>query len=145
MQLVKLLTSAVLLVTAGQASPVADTDIATSSHGEVASIRNYFYIGGGYADDGKGGHIFRDQMYVEHLKPVNGGAQKTPIVIIHGQAQTGTVSFSFFCFASISQLHKTLRWPHTHATWLTPNPNETATSAVISTSQNVHGLLNFND
>jgi hypothetical protein len=66
----------------------------------VPSIRNYFYIGGGYADDDKGGHIFRDQMYVEQLKPVNGITQPTPLVIIHGQAQTGTVSLSIHSHSS---------------------------------------------
>lgn len=54
--------------------------------------RSFFYTGGGYVDDGSGEHIFRDQMYVEHLSPVNGASQDTPIVLIHGQAQTGTVS-----------------------------------------------------
>jgi hypothetical protein len=31
-------------------------------------------------------------MYVERLVPVEGPYQDTPIVLIHGQAQTGTVS-----------------------------------------------------
>lgn len=60
--------------------------------GEVPSIRSYFYVGGGYATDGAGGEIFRDQMYVEKLMPAKGPKQRTPIVFIHGQAQTGTVS-----------------------------------------------------
>jgi hypothetical protein len=59
---------------------------------EIAAIRSFFYAGGGYADDGAGGHIFREQMYVERLQPVNGVTRPNPIVIIHGQAQTGTVS-----------------------------------------------------
>ena len=59
---------------------------------EVPYVRSYFYTGGSYVDDGAGGHIFRDQMYVERLAPANGVKQKTPIVFIHGQAQTGTVS-----------------------------------------------------
>lgn len=42
-------------------------------------------------DDGAGGHIFRDQMYVEKLQPAGGATNKTPVVFIHGQAQTGTV------------------------------------------------------
>ncbi|TKW50668.1 putative secreted lipase [Colletotrichum tanaceti] len=57
---------------------------------EVPYIRSYFYVGGGYVDDGAGGHIFRDQMYVEKLLPVHGVSQETPIVLIHGQAQTGS-------------------------------------------------------
>lgn len=32
-------------------------------------------------------------MYIEHLKPINGITQNLPIVLIHGQAQTGTVSW----------------------------------------------------
>ena len=36
---------------------------------EVPAVRTYFYVGGGYSDDGKGGHIFKDQMYVEKLSP----------------------------------------------------------------------------
>lgn len=62
------------------------------SQGEVPSIRSYFYVGGGYVDDGAGGGIFRNQMYVEKLVPVGGAKQRTPIVFIHGQAQTGSVS-----------------------------------------------------
>lgn len=67
----------------------------TSAKGEAASIREYFYAGGSYADDGKGGHIFKDQAYVEHLTPVSGATKRYPIVFIHGQAQTGTVSFPY--------------------------------------------------
>ncbi|KAJ6440841.1 alpha/beta-hydrolase [Purpureocillium lavendulum] len=52
--------------------------------------RSYFYVGGGYVDDGVGGHIFQDQMYVERLLPADGVTQDTPLVLIHGQAQTGT-------------------------------------------------------
>ncbi|KAF3491255.1 uncharacterized protein GIQ15_00772 [Arthroderma uncinatum] len=60
------------------------------SHDEVPYIRKYFYVGGEYADNGKGEHIFKDQMYVEHLIPVRGPAKQNPIVFFHGQAQTGT-------------------------------------------------------
>ncbi|UNI16224.1 hypothetical protein JDV02_002684 [Purpureocillium takamizusanense] len=52
--------------------------------------RTSFYVGGGYVDDGAGGHVFRDQMYVERLQPAGGVTQDTPLVLIHGQAQTGT-------------------------------------------------------
>ena len=58
---------------------------------EVAAVRTYFYVGGGYVEDGNGGHIFKDQMYVEKLEPafpsMNGSGS---VVMIHGQAQTGT-------------------------------------------------------
>lgn len=60
---------------------------------EVAAVRTYFYVGGAYADDGTGGHIFKDQMYVEKLSPNQprpGSESLNPIVIIHGQGQTGT-------------------------------------------------------
>ncbi|KAF2853232.1 alpha/beta-hydrolase [Plenodomus tracheiphilus IPT5] len=58
---------------------------------ETAAIRTYFYVGGGYSDDGNGGHIFKDQMYVEKLSPSSTRHNKyNPIVLIHGQGQTGT-------------------------------------------------------
>jgi hypothetical protein len=57
---------------------------------EFPAVRTYFYVGGGYADDGSGGHIFKDQMYVEKLSPVSTKRkQPNPIVFIHGQGQTG--------------------------------------------------------
>lgn len=59
---------------------------------EDASIRSFFYIGGSYVPDGSGGHIHRDQMYVERLRPVHRAIHDVPIVLIHGQAQTGSVS-----------------------------------------------------
>jgi pimeloyl-ACP methyl ester carboxylesterase len=54
---------------------------------EAASLRSFFYIGGRYAETADG-HIFRDQMYVEKLEPI--GKRGHSIVLIHGQAQTGT-------------------------------------------------------
>ena len=59
---------------------------------EVAYIRSYFYSGGEYAPDGHGGHYFRDQMYVEKLVPVDGVRQTRPVVLMHGNTMTGTVS-----------------------------------------------------
>lgn len=59
---------------------------------EVPAIRSFFYTGGQYVDNGEGGHVFRGQMYVEKLVPVKGPSKETPIVIIHGVAQTGTAS-----------------------------------------------------
>lgn len=53
--------------------------------------RTYFYVGGGYASDGNGGHIYKDQMYVEKLDPVRKSNSMGSIVFIHGQGQTGTV------------------------------------------------------
>ncbi|TLD31595.1 hypothetical protein PspLS_02542 [Pyricularia sp. CBS 133598] len=59
---------------------------------EIPAVRTYFMVGGQYVDDGTGTgeHVFRDQMYVEKLLPVQGVKQKHPLVLIHGQAQTGT-------------------------------------------------------
>ncbi|SCO85818.1 fusarubin cluster-esterase [Fusarium oxysporum] len=57
---------------------------------EIPATRSFFYVGGRYDDDGDGGHVFRDQMYVEKLTPVKGARKDTPIVMIHGMAQTGT-------------------------------------------------------
>lgn len=59
---------------------------------EEPSIRSYFYVGGQYVDNGSGEHVFSDQMYVERLLPADGITQDAPVVLIHGQAQTGTVS-----------------------------------------------------
>ncbi|KAF3032375.1 hypothetical protein E8E12_001875 [Didymella heteroderae] len=61
------------------------------STAEAAAVRTYFYVGGGYKEDGNGGHIFKDQMYVEKLEPASSSINSSgPIVMIHGQAQTGT-------------------------------------------------------
>ncbi|KAF5546602.1 adenylosuccinate lyase [Fusarium mexicanum] len=57
---------------------------------EIPATRSFFYVGGRYDSDGDGGHVFRDQMYVEKLAPVKGAWKDTPIVMIHGMAQTGT-------------------------------------------------------
>ena len=62
---------------------------------EIPHTRRYFYAGGRYADDGVGGHIFKEQLYVEHLAP-HTITKNHPIVFIHGQAQTGTVSYHSF-------------------------------------------------
>ncbi|TDZ36828.1 putative secreted lipase [Colletotrichum spinosum] len=87
MQFFKLAAVAAALL--GQSSAFPSPE-AKDCDSEVPYIRSYFYVGGGYVDDGSGGHIFRDQMYVEKLLPVEGVSQETPIVLIHGQAQTGT-------------------------------------------------------
>jgi hypothetical protein len=68
---------------------------------EVAHIRDFFYMGGQYISDGAGGHVFSDQMYVERLQPSSGIKQDYPIVLMHGQAQTGTVRYSqltWYCY-----------------------------------------------
>lgn len=57
---------------------------------EEPHTRTFFYVGGGYKADEKGQHKFHNQVYVERLSPL-GAIQDTPIVLIHGQGQTGTV------------------------------------------------------
>ncbi|KAL6858011.1 hypothetical protein ACO1O0_005458 [Amphichorda felina] len=57
---------------------------------EEPCTRSFFYAGGRYVDGGDGRHMFCDQMYVERLRPVGGATQDAPVVMIHGQAQTGT-------------------------------------------------------
>ncbi|CAE7211883.1 hypothetical protein CFE70_009489 [Pyrenophora teres f. teres 0-1] len=66
---------------------------------ETPAIRSYFYVGGNYISDNKGGHIFANQMYVEKLSPISSPStynnnqttpSPAPIILIHGQAQTGT-------------------------------------------------------
>ncbi|KAI0123341.1 Alpha/beta hydrolase family-domain-containing protein [Xylariales sp. AK1849] len=78
MRLNKFLTAAVLL-TAGSAKVY-----------EVPHTRTYFYVGGVYGDDGAGSLVFHNQMYVEQFSPLQHTRQESPIVMIHGQAQTGT-------------------------------------------------------
>ncbi|KAF2158250.1 alpha/beta-hydrolase [Myriangium duriaei CBS 260.36] len=57
---------------------------------EIPAVRSYFHVGGYYSEDSEGRHIFMDQMYVEKLLPVDARSnQASPIVIIHGQGQTG--------------------------------------------------------
>lgn len=59
---------------------------------ETAAVRTFFNVGGSYSEDSNGGHIFKDQMYVEKLSPVTSRRDKpSPIVLIHGQGQTGTI------------------------------------------------------
>ncbi|KAI1915444.1 hypothetical protein LOZ12_000515 [Ophidiomyces ophidiicola] len=57
---------------------------------ETIHRREYFYVGGTYESNGHGEHIFKNQMYVEHLRPINGVRKENPIVFVHGQGQTGT-------------------------------------------------------
>ncbi|KAL9110077.1 MAG: hypothetical protein Q9227_005416 [Pyrenula ochraceoflavens] len=52
--------------------------------------REYFYVGGEYAVDEKGNHLFHNQMYVEKLSPESGATQAFPLVFFHGGAQSGT-------------------------------------------------------
>jgi hypothetical protein len=58
---------------------------------EAEHKRESFYVGGGYVKDPAGGHVFVGQMYVEKLTPSGEVSQPYPLVLIHGQAQTGIV------------------------------------------------------
>lgn len=62
---------------------------------EAPYRRTYFYIGGRYEQNDQGEHVFKEQMYVEHLTPVEGSSKPYPLVFIHGQGQTGTVGGHF--------------------------------------------------
>ncbi|KFY88028.1 hypothetical protein V500_06618 [Pseudogymnoascus sp. VKM F-4518 (FW-2643)] len=85
-----LLTSPIMhLVAAATIMPMAMAMTKTCI-GETPHIREYFYVGGEYTGDGAGGHIFHNQMYVEKLSPTQGSTHPFPIVLMHGQAQTGT-------------------------------------------------------
>lgn len=65
-------------------------DGARNTTREAFSSREYFYIGGRYVQMGNG-HLFTNQMYVEKLAPLE-PCQPYPLLFIHGQAQSGTVS-----------------------------------------------------
>lgn len=71
---------------------------------EVPAQRSYMYVGGQYILNSAGQHVFADQMYVEKLTPVAGVTKPYPIVFIHGQAQTGTVSIIEVTASFISQI-----------------------------------------
>lgn len=97
----RLIATATLLAAISGSAYADGPNSVSAAPSEVAAIRSFFYAGGGYADDGAGGHIFREQMYVERLQPAKGITRPTPIVFIHGQAQTGTVSPIIFISSHI--------------------------------------------
>lgn len=66
--------------------------VGSSVRDEVPMIRDYLQVGGRYVENTAGEHVFQDQMYVEHLAPVNGTSQKYPLIMLHGAAQSATVS-----------------------------------------------------
>ncbi|KAF5010155.1 hypothetical protein FDECE_3648 [Fusarium decemcellulare] len=76
--------------TISQCSAAVDPPHYISHRAEAPSVRSSLYVGGAYVADGTGGHVFRDQMYVEKLVPAAGVRQPDPIVLIHGQGQTGS-------------------------------------------------------
>ncbi|KAI0757781.1 Alpha/beta hydrolase family-domain-containing protein [Daedaleopsis nitida] len=70
-------------------SQLASSVLARASS-DTPHTRKYFYTGGQYVDDGTGNHIWTDQLYVEELTPVGGVRKEHPLVLIHGNGQTGT-------------------------------------------------------
>ncbi|CAF1419936.1 unnamed protein product [Adineta steineri] len=53
--------------------------------------REYFYVGGEYVyDTSSQGFVMTGQMYVEHLTSPYGIQQPYPLVLMHGNAMTGT-------------------------------------------------------
>lgn len=66
--------------------------LAICDHG-VSHHRTYLYVGGHYALNSDGEHVFTDKMYVEKLTPAAGVSKPYPLVFIHGAAQTGTVRY----------------------------------------------------
>lgn len=67
---------------------------------EAFHRRNVFYAGGQYVfNETLGGTILVNQMYIEQLTPINGVAQRYPLVFLHGGGISGTVSTES-CFHS---------------------------------------------
>ncbi|EXJ67839.1 uncharacterized protein A1O5_09185 [Cladophialophora psammophila CBS 110553] len=59
---------------------------------ETPCHRQYFYVGGVYEEDKStsfGGHVMRDQTYVECLTPLGGAIREHPLVFVHGGGQSG--------------------------------------------------------
>ncbi|KIX99877.1 uncharacterized protein Z520_04513 [Fonsecaea multimorphosa CBS 102226] len=66
--------------------------VATHDNVETPCHRQYFYVGGVYEEDKStsfGGHIMRDQTYVECLTPVGGLTREYPLIFVHGGGQSG--------------------------------------------------------
>ena len=85
-------TALILLAAAICAEAYKNVSSSINFTTEVPYIREYFYAGGRYVPYETGGHVFEDQIYVERLNPIGGATRQTPLVLIHGNAQTGTVN-----------------------------------------------------
>ncbi|KAL3419707.1 hypothetical protein PVAG01_08205 [Phlyctema vagabunda] len=59
-----------------------------AENGEAFAKRDYFMVGGNYVNT-SAGHLFVNQMYVEHLTPET-KQQLYPVIFIHGQGQDGS-------------------------------------------------------
>ncbi|OQU95507.1 hypothetical protein CLAIMM_01696 [Cladophialophora immunda] len=65
---------------------------ATDNKVETPCHRQYFYVGGVYEEDKSptyGGHIMKNQTYVECLTPLGGATREYPLVFVHGGGQSG--------------------------------------------------------
>ena len=63
-------------------------------HVETPCHRQYFFVGGVYVEDTAthfGGHILKDQTYVEWLTPIGGARREFPLILVHGGGQSGMV------------------------------------------------------
>jgi hypothetical protein len=78
-----------LLALLDWSSIVLATPSTIPPNAETLAARQYFYVGGNYVSTDSG-TLFVNQMYVEQLTPTK-PSQKYPLVLIHGEAQTGTV------------------------------------------------------
>lgn len=76
----------------GLTAVVIATFLGRSLQAEAPMIRDYLQIGGQYVENTSGEHVLQNQVYVEHLAPINGTTQLYPLIMIHGSAQTATVS-----------------------------------------------------
>ena len=78
-----------LLIAKSYATPTIHANPAENVT-EVLHTRQYFYVGGRYAEVKNGTHTMSGQMYVEQLTPAASPRKPYPLVFVHGAAQTGT-------------------------------------------------------
>ena len=70
-------------------SAVLASQSTTPPASEAPAARHYFFVGGNYIST-VSGTLLVNQMYVEKLS-ITKPSQKYPLVLVHGQAQTGSV------------------------------------------------------
>lgn len=76
------------LVSAGCVSALWMLSIAAAAPERALATREYFYVGGSYAGEGRT-EVMAGQMYVEALRPAR-VTQKYPLIFFHGAGQTAT-------------------------------------------------------
>jgi len=64
---------------------------ASTNSGDTPHYRSYFYVGGAYTALATNASelVHTGQMYVERLTPTSAGRSRAPILLLHGNAQTG--------------------------------------------------------